>query len=269
MRRALRSDLLEAELLGGPGPWTGVRVLANVDSTNAEVVRQGRPWLPVVADHQEGGRGRLGRTWVDVPRSALAMSVLLPAPPAPGWLPLAAGLAVHRAVAETTGVETVLKWPNDVLVPADDLRKVCGVLCELTPAGVVVGAGVNVDGGREELPVPTATSLALAGAGEVPRERLAARYLTHLAELHAALAAPEGDAVREVRRAYRAVCSTVGADVELVGATGIRGSGGSGGTVRTRALAVDDDGRLVVATPGGSTTVAAGDVTHVRPPQPR
>ncbi len=265
MRDALRRDVLDETLLTPGSPWAGVRVLDVTDSTNAEAGRAGEPWVPVLADHQEGGRGRLGRSWVDVPRASLAVSVLLPAPPAgrTGWLPLLAGLAVHRAVADVAGVHTVLKWPNDVLVPADGGRKVCGVLCEMTPAGVVVGAGVNVDQARDELPVEAATSLALAGSGPVGRERLAAAYLTHLAALHAALTGDAG-AAADARDAYRAVCATVGADVELHGQ-----DPGRRGTVRTRALGVDDEGRLVVRSGTGSASVAAGDVTHVRASPPR
>ena len=153
MRHALRSDSVEEALVTPGGRWTGVLVLRSVDSTNAEAVRLDRQWYAVLADHQESGRGRLGRTWEDVPQASLAVSVTVPAPEqGPGWVPLVAALAVRDAIREVAGVETVVKWPNDVLVPADGGRKVCGILCELTGRGVVVGAGINVDQDRDELP---------------------------------------------------------------------------------------------------------------------
>ena len=64
---------------------------------------------------------------------------------------------------------TALKWPNDVLVPGDDDRKLAGLLCEWTEAGVVVGLGLNVDTARGDLPLDTATSLRAAGAPGVDR----------------------------------------------------------------------------------------------------
>jgi BirA family biotin operon repressor/biotin-[acetyl-CoA-carboxylase] ligase len=121
---------------------------------------------------------------------------------------------------------------------------------------VVVGTGVNVDQTRAELPVPTATSLALAGA-DVRREELVVAYLDHLAALLAPALSADAD-LAPARDAYRAACATIGAQVQV--------HLPQGGLVSGTAVAVDDHGSLVVRTPGGSRTFAAGDVVHVRPP---
>ncbi|HWS58662.1 MAG TPA: hypothetical protein VN257_08990, partial [Actinotalea sp.] len=75
----------------------------------------------LVADHQVAGRGRAGRTWTTPPGAALTFSVLC-RPDVPtdrlAWVPLLGGLAVVQALADLTEVRPVLKWPNDVLVPA-------------------------------------------------------------------------------------------------------------------------------------------------------
>jgi BirA family biotin operon repressor/biotin-[acetyl-CoA-carboxylase] ligase len=185
------------------------------------------------------------------------MSVLVPAPTdAQGWVPLVAGLAVQRGIADVTGLEASLKWPNDVLLPADDDRKVCGVLCELQPSGIVVGMGINVDQTREELPVDTATSLRLAGAADTPRELLAVSVLGHLATLHADLLGG-GAARAAAQAAYRDACSTLGRAIDLHDA--------SGAVTRAQAVGIDADGRLVVTGERGEYAVAAGDVSHVRP----
>ncbi len=262
-------------------PYAGVEVHASVASTNG--LAAGRPsWTVVVADEQTAGRGRLGRAWSTPPGRALAVSVVVPPTATPAWLPLVTGLAVRGAVREATGVETVLKWPNDVLVPADGDRKLCGILCELVPggvaeptgarpgpgadraatgsttrAGVVVGVGINVSQTRAELPVGTATSLALAGAGgsagEVDRESLLVAYLEQLARLHRRLGeeGPEG-----LRRTYADACATLGQDVavQLPGDAVVTG----------RATGIDAHGRLVLATSAGIRPIAAGDVVHVR-----
>ena len=73
----------------------------------------------LVAEAQTRGRGRLDRTWTSPPRAGLLFSVLLrPQLPVPRrtWIPLLAGLAVQQAVARLGGVETRLKWPNDLLL---------------------------------------------------------------------------------------------------------------------------------------------------------
>jgi len=257
MREPLDREALHEALVTPGMPWSGVHVHPSLGSTNAEAARLGRPFHVVVTDHQQAGRGRLGRTWETPAHTSLTLSVLLPAPDSGrGWLPLVTGLAVRDAVAQVAGLEATLKWPNDVLLPADEDRKVCGILCELQPGGIVVGIGLNVDQTRDELPVDTATSLRLAGAAGVRREDLAVAVLTGLARRHADLG---GDAAARsaAHAAYRSACRTIGRDVDLHV---------TGGEVRrVRALGVDDEGRLVVTDGSGEYAVAAGDVVHVRP----
>ena len=82
----------------------------------------------VVSDHQTEGRGRLGRSWEDVPGRSILMSVLLrPPAPMPLWpqLSLVAGRAVAEALARETGIDASLRHPNDVVVAG---RKLVGVL---------------------------------------------------------------------------------------------------------------------------------------------
>ncbi len=257
MRLPLQSDLIT--------PWiaetsvTEVLVLDHTDSTNAESRRRDRTGLAILADAQSAGRGRLGRSWQDIPYAGLAVSVLLPVPTAnPGWVPLVTGLALRQAVLDATGFAADLKWPNDLLDPGSG-RKLAGILCELIPSGIVIGAGLNVDHAEAELPVPTATSLALvlaaSGAPIPAREELAGRFLRELAAGHTTLV-DGGAAAQRTKADYRAACATLGTAI-VVDEGGRRWEG--------RARDVDDEGRLVVDTAGGRATVSAGDVHHVRP----
>jgi BirA family transcriptional regulator, biotin operon repressor / biotin---[acetyl-CoA-carboxylase] ligase len=237
-----------------PGdPWPPVEVFQRLGSTNDEVRSHPALWRVVVAEAQDAGRGRLGRTWTTMPGTSLAVSVLVPVPASgASWVPLLAGLAVHRAVAEVAGVPTSLKWPNDVLVPGDGDRKLAGLLCEWTEGGVVVGLGLNVDTAREDLPLDAATSLRAAGAPGTDREGVLTAYLVHLARLLREDSGPGGAA----QAAYVAACATVGRRVEVHE---------PGGTVRTGvATGVDAAGRLTVRGEHGTDAVAAGDVVHVR-----
>lgn len=212
----------------------------------------------LITRDQTAGRGRLDRTWVAPDGAALAISVLLrelPADPATrGWIPLAAGAAMAEAVAaQLPGHEVAVKWPNDVLV---DGRKICGILAEATMDAVVVGAGVNTAMTSEQLPVPTATSFAALDVA-VDEDRLLAAYLRGL-DAHLTALAAAGDAVSSgLHGAVTARCATIGQEVRV--------SMPGGRTLEGTAIALDSEGRLLVAAEGSEHAISAGDVVHVRP----
>jgi len=249
---------VRAALVTSGSRWSQVEHHSSLGSTNARASQWGTPWQVVVADHQSAGRGRMRRSWEAPPGTSLAVSASVPMPAAgAGWLPLLAGVALLEAIEVVTGLAGVLKWPNDVLLEADGRRKVCGILCEVAPSGIVViGAGLNLTQSRDELPVATATSLRLSGA-EVNRSELLVAYLTSLESRYAALSAGRSRA-EGARTAYRSRCSTLGEEVAL--------SQPSGPDVVGRAVEVDDEGRLVLEAGGRRHAWAAGDVVHVRPP---
>ncbi len=147
----------------------------------------------VATDHQTAGRGRLGRTWEDVPGRALLLSVLLrPEAPMPLWpeLSLVAGEAVAAALRAETGVDATLRHPNDVVVAG---RKLVGVLPEASSGRVVLGIGVNVNQRADELPAETAkppTSLRLELGRDVERAPLLVAILRELELGYDSWAAP-------------------------------------------------------------------------------
>jgi BirA family biotin operon repressor/biotin-[acetyl-CoA-carboxylase] ligase len=249
------------------GPRWSIEVLAESPSTNAVVSRRARAGaaegLVVVADHQTAGRGRLDRTWVTPPRSALTFSVLLAPDTVPvarwPWLPLLAGVAVVEGVRRATGLGCALKWPNDVLLGQS---KLAGILVERVErpggAAAVVGIGLNVSTTPAELPVETATSLRLGGAPDVDRAALLGHVLAALGEEYDAWRAAAGDAAGRLRTAYLGVCDTVGRAVRV--------DLPDGSVMTGRAVGIDPDGRLEVRTDSGEAVVlGAGDVVHVRP----
>jgi BirA family biotin operon repressor/biotin-[acetyl-CoA-carboxylase] ligase len=254
-RPPLDRDRLSAASTGS----YAVEVLDSAPSTNAVVAdraRQDEPGgLVVVAEHQTAGRGRLDRVWETPARSSVTVSVLLRPDAEPDrwpWLPLLTGLAVRDALPGAAG----LKWPNDVLLGE---LKVAGILVERvdTPSGpaAVLGVGINVSTTPDELPVPTATSLAIEGY-DVDRTDLLLAFLTQL-ERHVAAWSAGRIADAGLRAAYVEGCSTLGRDV--------RAELPSGETVTGRAIDIDEGGRLVVETADGNTAIGAGDVIHVRP----
>lgn len=240
-----------------------MEVVAETGSTNADLVERAHAGaaegLVLVAEHQRAGRGRLDRSWETPPRAGLTASVLLRPSPVPSerwsWLPLLTGVAVVEGIAAAGGPGCLLKWPNDVL---HDELKLGGLLVERTetPAGTaaVVGIGLNVTTSRAELPVPSATSLALAGMPEPDREVILAAVLAALGGRYDAWR--DGTGVAALPAAYSALCATIGRRVEV--------RLPSGKAVTAVASGVDPDGALVLESDAGRRVLTAGDVLHVR-----
>jgi BirA family biotin operon repressor/biotin-[acetyl-CoA-carboxylase] ligase len=136
-----------------------------------------------VADEQTEGRGRLGRSWEAPAGTSIHVSILLRPPVEPSRLPelsLVAGGGVAEAIAEVTGIEPAIKFPNDVLIGG---RKVAGILAESSEGRVVLGIGVNVNQSEDQLPAgarTTPTSLRLELGEPVDRARLLAAILFRL-----------------------------------------------------------------------------------------
>jgi BirA family biotin operon repressor/biotin-[acetyl-CoA-carboxylase] ligase len=257
-------------LITPPSPWQFADVYESIDSTNLEALRDPRRWRVVVADYQSAGRGRLARQWQAPAGTSIAVSAVVPLPADRiadlGWVPLLSGMAMRAALAGVAHVHGRLKWPNDVMVQEEPNSatgqeapwlKISGILCEMVPGGelLVIGAGANLSQQRRELPVNTATSVTLCGAGSVRREDLIMGYLGVLADLYRAWLAG-GSELEALRSEYRSWCLTIGLQVDV--------HQPDGRVARGMATRVDDAGRLVVAADGSTRAHAAGDVVHVR-----
>jgi len=222
--------------------------LAEVDSTQSEARRLAEAGAPegtvVRAEHQTRGRGRLGREWVDEPRSALLTSIILRPPVEVSRLPqlsLVAGIAVAGALGEASGLPVAVAWPNDLLIRG---LKVAGILAESfagsggTGPVVILGIGINVNqvrfppdlGGR-------ATSLALEAGHAFDRERLLAAVLERLEAWYRRWVA---EGFGPVREAWRRASATLGQPVVA--------DGGVAGIAED----LGEDGALLVRTEAGA-----------------
>jgi BirA family transcriptional regulator, biotin operon repressor / biotin---[acetyl-CoA-carboxylase] ligase len=255
---------------GHGGLYRDVEVVPRTGSTNSDLVAlagEGKAdeGAVLVAEEQTAGRGRLDRQWTAPARSGLFFSVLLKPTDVPvprwGWLPLLTGVAVATGLSRAAGVDTALKWPNDLLVTVGgEERKAGGILAERAGEdGVVVGVGINVTLKEDELPVPQAGSLALAGAVSTDRDPLLRALLRSLEDWYRIWRAAAGDPVASgLQETYAAGCATLGRLVraELPGDRSVVGE----------AVAIDGDGRLVLVTQEGAReAVGAGDIVHLRP----
>ncbi|MET9450961.1 biotin--[acetyl-CoA-carboxylase] ligase [Streptomyces cinerochromogenes] len=269
-RPPLNAVALRRGLVREGGLYRDIQIVQRTGSTNSDLAAlaaagKAGEGAVLVAEEQTAGRGRLDRRWSAPPRSGLFFSVLLTPAEVPvarwGWLPLLTGVAVATGLARAAGVDTALKWPNDLLVTVGGQeRKAGGILAERAgDDGIVIGVGINVTLREDELPVPQAGSLALAGARGTDRDPLLRAVLRSLEDWYGRWRAAGGDpAVSGLQETYTAGCATLGRVVraELPGDRAVVGE----------AVALDGDGRLIIATDEGvQEPVGAGDIVHLRP----
>ncbi|MFT4217675.1 MAG: biotin--[acetyl-CoA-carboxylase] ligase [Micropruina sp.] len=242
--------------LSGPGHlFQDFACVPSTASTNADLVAAARSGAAagtvLVADHQSAGRGRFDRRWEAPPGASVAVSVLLRPDGASiarwMWLPLIAGVAVAEGIGASAGLGAEVKWPNDVLVGG---RKVCGILSERVDDAAVIGIGINTALDADELPVPTATSLRLAGS-DASATDVVIGVLTALEDAYR-----RWESTADLREWYVRQCSTIGREVRM--------EQPGGGYVEGRATGVDASGCLLVWTASGERAFAAGDVLHLR-----
>ena len=258
-------------LLAEPARWriehvpvtgsTNADLAAAADGRNAAFPADVRGRTTVlVTEEQVKGKGRAGRGWVCPPGAGLMFSVLLREPAIPadrrGWVGIALGLGIVRAIATVTALLATLKWPNDVLI---DGAKCAGILGEVAGDAVVVGSGINVTVDRPDLPRADATSLWLSGARSLDRERLLGAILDDFGRTLDRWVAARGEVdASGLRGRYRESCSTLGSRVRV--------ELPSGQSLVGWAEDVDPSGSLIVRDEhGGTAGYSAADVVHLRP----
>jgi BirA family biotin operon repressor/biotin-[acetyl-CoA-carboxylase] ligase len=218
----------------------------------------------VLAGRQTAGRGRIGKGWDSQQNKGLYLSVVLKPEIPPEkiqLLTLAASVAVVDAIHKACGVDTGIKWPNDVIL---DGKKVCGILTEMNCETdrvnfAVIGIGINLSQTAGDFPedlrsraVSLMAHLQDRGVpGRVPgRLDLARAVLSELDRGYALLNADCGSRIVEM---WRQRSLTIGREVRVYGKdTQYTGT----------AVDVTDDGRLVVSCADGAVReVMSGEVS--------
>ena len=234
-----------------------------IDSTNSYLKREavnGAPsGLVAVANAQTAGRGRAGRQFFSAADCGIYLSILLRphcAPQKTMTLTAHAAVAVCEAISRACGVETEIKWTNDVILNG---RKLCGILTEITLEGetglvdsVVIGIGVNVNYKPDDFPEDlraVAGSIFSETGVRADRARLAAELILALDRMNAAWEQNP----RAYLDAYRSRCSTAGKDVRVLRGDEARSA---------YAIGITDDFALRVRYEDGSEeTLNSGEVS--------
>lgn len=240
----------------------GKRVLAEVDSTNAEAARiagelTGPEWI--LGLRQTKGRGRRGRAWNDPAGNFAGTLVLRPneSPETVALRSFVAALALYDAFVSATGRPQAfsLKWPNDVLLNG---AKVAGILLESAGmAGgqvshIAIGIGVNLKEApdasqleaRAVAPVSLSSETGVAVTPEEFLDLLAPAYAAYEAQFTTYGFAP-------IREAWLARAAKLG---EVITARTSRDE--TVGTFET----VDLSGNLVLKSAGGTVAIPAAEV---------
>jgi len=246
--------------LPGDFPWQ-VHWFSSIDSTNTQAKRMAREGAPqgtvLIAGHQSGGRGRMGRSFSSPAGSGLYLSVIL----RPGCaatelmhLTCAAGVAACDAVESTCGMRPGIKWINDLVIKD---RKLGGILTEMSVDAktglveyAVIGIGINCLQAPEDFPAELQSmAISLKAAGCVPDMGLLAANLIH-ALYKMSLQLQDH---LSTMAAYRRDCITLGREVVV-----LKGGEKQYGT----ALDVDAEGALIVRfQDGSSSAVNSGEVS--------
>lgn len=244
-------------------PWKAeLHWFDSIGSTNDHLkalARQGAPHgTAVIAGHQTGGKGRMGRTFESPEGKGVYLSLLLRPSAAPEQLmhlTCAAAVAMCDALEAACGIRPGIKWTNDLVWGK---RKLGGILTELgLGAGgavdyAIIGIGINCSQKDEDFSAEVrsiATSLASVTNLSIDPSAVAAAMLDALVRMDRILL-PEKEAIL---RRYRGSCITLGQAVSVVRGTQVR---------HGTALEVDDSGALVVAFSDGSTeAVNSGEVS--------
>lgn len=256
--------MIDTEILAGLKTRTFAKHLHcynRLSSTNTRAIELAEAGAPegtvVVAEEQTGGRGRLGRSWHSSPRLGIWSSIILrpqiPLQKASG-LSLLAALAFAQTAEEVLDLKVDLKWPNDGLI---DGRKVLGILTEVSAETdrlyfAVCGTGINVSHLPTDFPPAlrsTAGSLAMAAGHPVDRLIF---YRAFLAALEGLYRTFRRDGIGPFLEDYRKRSILLGREVTVhQGHAAIHG----------KAIAIDDNGALVIKDGKTETVVFAGEAT--------
>lgn len=204
----------------------------------------------VIAERQQSGRGRMGRSWVSPYGKGIWMSMVLrpevPIHCAP-QLTLLAAVALCRSLRRVTGLPIGIKWPNDLLVGG---RKISGILLESAAEDerlkyIVAGIGISVNLAEADYPeemLEKAVSLRVAGGRVLNRTEMIADFLMEWEQLYG-LFIKEG--FRPIATLWESMAVSLGRKVKLTTPqgelTGVPESLDDSGAIRVRR----DDGSLV------------------------
>jgi len=219
------------------------------------IAKKTREGTVVVSDIQTEGRGRKSRVWFS-PEGGLWFSVILYpniSPQRGMMLTMATSVSVAQGIREITGLNPVIRWPNDLLIGG---RKVCGVLTELDAKKdkinfAVIGVGINVNNELERSLHGKATTLSKEFGSKVSTAKLLRSILKNLDMNYIRLSEGDHDFIR---RQWVSMSDIINKEIRVID---------DDSTIQGMVSRVDEDGCLVLETKKGVFRVLSGDVEYL------
>jgi BirA family transcriptional regulator, biotin operon repressor / biotin---[acetyl-CoA-carboxylase] ligase len=234
-----------------------------VDSTN-EVAKYlaeegAEDGTVVVAEIQNKGKGRRGKTWISPPGGIWMSVILRPEipPHRASQLTLVTGVVVAKTIKEELNIDVGIKWPNDILIGK---KKVCGILTEVNATldkvnYLVVGIGIDMNVDVPMLPSDLqkgATSLKNELDTEINGALLVQRFLLNFENIYNDF---KDGKFPEILDEWRAMSSTIGTSVEVR----TRGK-----RVQGYAVGINKEGILIIEMEDGSLRkMISGECLHL------
>lgn len=241
-----------------------VHVYQTLESTNQTAKELAKANAPhgtvVISEEQTMGRGRRGRGFFSPNGSGIYMSIITKSKENAEDMVLittAASVAVNRAIKNVTGLDTQIKWVNDIYYKE---KKVCGILAEAvnTPKSgvihsIIVGIGINFVSAQNDFPEElreTATSLFETNPLNITRNQLCAEIINQLLCLYDTLED------RSYLIEYREKSLVLGKEILIIE---------SSGSQYAKAVEIDNQGGLVVELVDGTRKVLNSGEISIRP----
>jgi BirA family transcriptional regulator, biotin operon repressor / biotin---[acetyl-CoA-carboxylase] ligase len=211
----------------------------------------------VLAEKQNKGKGRLSRHWSSPKSGGIYMSIILRPDITPFHAPiitLMAAVSLAQAIRETSPVQALIKWPNDIIVKD---KKIAGILTEMEAESdrikfIILGIGINVNTKLSELP-KTASSLAQMSGGPISRQALLIALIENLEHNYNNI---KKHGFSEMRLQWKNLSATLGKRVRANCMHKI---------IEGTAIDIDTDGALKIRTDNGfHEKVFSGDLAMLR-----
>lgn len=216
----------------------------------------------IIAEEQTSGKGRAGRKW-ESPKGGIWLSVILHPEfdiSVATLFPLAAALALLKAIQKTTKIKSELKWPNDITIKG---KKIAGILVDASLESnrienLVLGVGINFDVDIKQIEKSLKGMPNFYGVTSISKYNKTVKPLslihTFLLELENIYFMLNSGEIRKIINEWTKYSATIGKEVQIMTKKG---------KIRGKAIRIDDDGSLVVSHRNKNQKVIAGDITHV------
>ena len=251
-------ELLDTKLIGRE-----IIYMDSIDSTNSHAKRLGEKdfidGTVIIAEEQTTGRGRLGREWVSPKGKGIWMTILLKPdinPERASQITLISAMAVVKGIKKASDIDTLIKWPNDLVLNG---QKLCGILTELGAEidrinYLCVGIGINVNQDKKDFgnyELNTATSLKIVSGSVVDRKKLIGEVLKAFEDYYTKFL--KDSSIDFMVEEYKKSSANIGKEVRLIT---------KDGEIEATAEDISSNGHLIVRLKCGSLReISSGEVS--------